>query len=91
VATLLALAACHTVRLDAGRKPTQRRYETTVHFWFWGLGGKPHIDLEAACPEGVARFGSEATFGGWLAEVATLGIWSPRRVVVECAGAEAVR
>jgi hypothetical protein len=90
-AAALALAGCHTVRVDAGRPATQRRYETTVHFFFWGLGRTVRVDLDAACPEGVARFHSEATAAGWVAEVATLGIWSPRQVVVECAGPEARR
>jgi hypothetical protein len=84
-AVALALVACHTVRYDAGRRPSQRRYETTVHFYLWGLVGKPRVDLDAACPEGVARFRNDAGALHWLAEVATLGIWSPRRIVVECA------
>ncbi len=84
-AVALALAACHTVRYDAGRPASQRRWEKTVHFYLWGLAGKPRVDLDAACPEGVARFRSEATALHWIAEVATIGIWSPRRVVVECA------
>ncbi len=84
-AAALALAGCHTVRYDAGRPPSQRRWEKTVHFYAWGFAGKPRVDLDAACPEGVARFRSEATFGDYLAQVATLGFWGPRRVVVECA------
>ncbi len=81
----LALTACHAVRYDTGRPASARRYEKTVHFFLWGFKGKPTIDLDAACPEGVARFGSKAPPLYWVAEVATLGIWSPRRVVVECA------
>ena len=84
-ALALSLAACHTVRYDAGRPPSQRRHAQTVHFYAWGLVGKPLIDLDAACPEGVARFRSEAALHHWVAQVATLGLWSPRRVVVECA------
>ncbi len=83
----LALAGCHTVRYDMGRPPSQRRYERTVHFYVWGFAGKPRVDLDAACPEGVSRFRSEATALHWVAEVATLGLWSPRRLVVECAEA----
>lgn len=81
----LTLAGCHAVRYDAGRPASQRRFETTVHFFFWGFAGKPRIDLDTACPEGVAAFRNEAGVLHWIAEVATLGIWSPRRVVVECA------
>lgn len=81
----LTLSACHAVRYDAGRPASQRRYETTVHFWLWGLAGKPRVDLDAACPEGVSRFRNDAGPLHWIAQVATLGVWSPRRVVVECA------
>ncbi len=85
VVAALALAGCHAVRYDTGRPASQRRYEKTVHFFVWGLAGKPVVDLDAACPEGVARFRNDATALQWVAEVATLGLWSPRRVVVECA------
>ena len=82
----LSLAACsHAVRYDAGRPPSQRRWEKTIHFWAWGFQGDGRVDLDAACPEGVASFYSETATGGWLAQVLTLGFWSPRRVVVVCA------
>lgn len=84
VAAALTLG-CHAVRYDAGRAPSPRRYERTVHFFLWGLAGKPVVDLDAACPEGVARVESGAGFPHWLAQVATVGLWSPRRVVVTCA------
>ena len=47
--------------------------------------GKPVIDLDAACPEGVARWTNKSDALDWLASVATLGIWSPRTVIIECA------
>ena len=81
----LALAGCHTVRYDAGRAPSQRRWERTIHFWLWGFKGDGKVDLDAACPEGVASFQSSAGLGGWIAQVLTLGFWSPRHVVVVCA------
>jgi hypothetical protein len=81
----LALAGCHAARYDAGRPPSQRRWEKTIHFWLWGFQGDGRVDLDAACPEGVASFHAEATALGWVAQVATLGFWSPRRVTVVCA------
>ncbi len=84
-AAVLALAGCHAVRYDAGRSPSPRRWEKTIHFWLWGFKGDGRVDLDAACPEGVARFRSEATALQWAAQVVTIGFWSPRRVVVECA------
>jgi ABC-type glycerol-3-phosphate transport system substrate-binding protein len=81
----LALAGCHAVRYDAGRPASPRRWEKTIHFWAWGFGGAGRVDLDAACPEGVASFKSEATALGWVAQVVTIGFWSPRRVTVTCA------
>ena len=81
----LALAGCHASRFDAGRPPTQRKWEKTIHFWMWGFQGDGRVDLDAACPEGVASFQAEATALGWVAQVVTLGFWSPRRVTVVCA------
>lgn len=43
------------------------------------------MDLDQACPEGVAGVESGATFPQWLAQVVTVGLWAPRRVVVRCA------
>lgn len=85
LAAALALAGCHTVRYQTARPASARHVEQTHHFFLWGLVGRPVVDLEAACPEGAARWRSGATFGGWLAGVVTLGLWSPRTVVIECA------
>ena len=81
----LALAGCHAVRYDAGRPPSQRRWEKTIHFWLWGFQGDSRVDLDAACPEGVASFESHTTTLGWVAQVVTVGFWSPRVVTVVCA------
>jgi hypothetical protein len=80
-----ALAGCHTVRYQTGRPASARKVEQTHHFFFWGLKGKPVVDLDAACPEGVARWTNKSDALDWLASVGTLGIWSPRTVIVECA------
>ncbi len=84
-AAALALAGCHAVRYDAGRPASPRRYEKTIHFWLWGFKGDGRVNLDDACPEGVARFRSESTALQWVAQVVTIGFWSPRSVVVECA------
>jgi hypothetical protein len=81
----LSLAGCHAVRYDAGRAESPRRWERTIHFYAWGFKGDGRVDLDAACPEGVASFRSEAGFLGWVAQVLTLGFYSPRKVTVVCA------
>lgn len=89
-AALLALAlsasGCHTVRYETGRPASPRHVEQKLHFFAWGLGGQPAtVDLDAACPEGAARWRSGATAGDWFFSVITLGLYTPRTVVVECA------
>lgn len=85
LATAAALGGCHTVRYHTARPASVRRVEQKLHFYFWGLKGKPVIDLDAACPEGVARWRNDASAGDWVANFLTLGIRSPRTVVIECA------
>jgi hypothetical protein len=90
IAALLAITVlpcgCHTVRYDTGRPASPRRVELTLHFYAWGLGGQPvTVDLDALCPEGAARWRSGSTAGDWFLSVITLGLYTPRTVVVECA------
>jgi hypothetical protein len=81
----LALAGCHVVRYDTGQPASPRVVTIPVRYFFWGLKGDPTIDLDAACPEGAARWESRATFTNKLLDVVTLGIYVPRTVIIECA------
>jgi hypothetical protein len=80
----LSLAGCQTIKYQTGRTAAPSYVEQDVHFWFWGLVGKPVVDLDAACPQGVAAWRSDAKGGDWLLDVLTLGIYSPRTVVIRC-------
>ncbi len=85
LAGALLAAGCHTIKYDTGRKPSPRHVEQKLHFFAWGLGNQPAtVDLDAACPEGVARWESGASGGDWFLSVVTLGIYSPRTVIIEC-------
>jgi len=84
-----ALAGCHVVRYDTGRPASPRVVTIPVNFFVWGLVGDRVIDLDAACPEGAARWRNQATAGDAIFDVITLGIWSPRTVVIECAEGKA--
>jgi hypothetical protein len=82
---LLTAAACHVVRYDTGRPASQRVVAIPVNFFVWGLIGDHVVDLDAACPEGAARWQNRATPVNALIDFVTLGIWSPRTVTIECA------
>lgn len=81
----VALAGCHVVRYDTGRPASPRVVTIPVTYWFWGLRGNHAIDLDAACPDGAARWQSMATFTDKLLDVVTLGVYVPRTVTIECA------
>jgi hypothetical protein len=82
---LLAFAGCHVVRYDTRRPVSPRAVTLHVNYWWWGLRGDHAIDLDAACPDGAARWRSQATIGDKALGVVTLGVWVPRTVVIECA------
>ncbi len=85
----LALAGCHVVRYETGRPASPRVVTIPVTYWLWGLKGSHAIDLDAACPEGAARWESKATASNKLLGIVTLGIYVPRTVVIECAEGKA--
>jgi Bor protein len=80
----LSLAGCQTIRYQTGRPAAPTYVTQEVHFFLWGLVGKPVIDLDAACPQGVAAWRSDAKAGDWFLDVITLGIYNPRTVTIQC-------
>jgi hypothetical protein len=81
---VLALAGCQTVKFQTGRAAAPTHVEQDIHFWLWGLVGDPVVDLDAACPGGVATFRVDARLGDYLVDVITLGIYAPRTVSIQC-------
>jgi hypothetical protein len=80
----LSLAGCQTIRYQTGRPAAATHQEQDIHFFFWGLKGQPVVDLDAACPQGVAEWRSDAKAGDWFLDVITLGIYNPRTVTIQC-------
>lgn len=83
--TLLALGGCHAIRYETGRPVSPRVVTVPVNFFVWGLIGNHVVDLDAACPEGAARWQNRASPLNAFFDLVTLGIWSPRTVIIECA------
>ena len=81
----LALAGCHVVRYDTGRPASQQVVTVPLNFFLWGIVGDRVVDLDAACPDGAARWQNQATAGDAFIDVFTVGIWSPRTVKIQCA------
>jgi len=96
-AVFLALAVavlatgCETVRYQTDRVGGGAVVQQTAPFFLFGLVGEYVVNLDALCPHGPARWYSHQTFLDGFLNVVTLGIYTPRTVVVECAGGGAYR
>jgi hypothetical protein len=81
----VSLGGCYqlTVKNDsaAGSAPVERR----AHQFAFGLYGETELDLKKECPHGVATFGDKFTAEDVLLSIASVGIYTPRTVVFECA------
>jgi hypothetical protein len=80
----LGLAGCQTIKYQTGRPAAPTYVEQDIHFFLWGLVGKPVVDLDPAGPHGVADWRSAAKGGNYLLDVLTLGIYNPRTVTIHC-------
>jgi hypothetical protein len=79
----LAASACHRVRYETRLPRGDQVQEKILDYWAFGIIGSHEVDLEALCPKGIHAWRTESV--AWL-DVLTLGIYTPRRLVVECAG-----
>lgn len=77
------LAACHRVAFRTHLPRGDEVREKRMDYFLFGIIGQHELDLDAMCPSGVAGWRTESI--AWL-DIVTLGIYTPRRVVVECAG-----
>lgn len=80
---LLTLCGCFTVRVDrrlAAMDPVYIR----ENFFVFGLIGEASHDLKTICPKGVASYGDMFSPLDILFTVVSLGIYSPRTVIIEC-------
>ncbi len=58
--------------------------ETSYDFFFWGLAKKYNFDAKAMCPKGIRQIQTQTSVVDGLLTVITLGVYSPRSVLVWC-------
>lgn len=89
-ALLLCTTGCQTVHYTTNRPAGGAHVEQNAPFFLWGLVGEKVVNMNEVCPNGgPARWHNQETFlDGFLATI-TLGIYSPRTIVIECASATA--
>ena len=80
---LFFLCACYPVRIERPVS-SQEPVRLPQHFFLFGLIGESTIDLRKECPNGIASFGDRATPLNWVFSIVTLGLYTPRTVMIEC-------
>lgn len=85
LAMLFFLSGCFTISYETGRFGGGEEIRKDADYYFWGLVGEYDFVLSELCPNGVSQFRNQATFVDGLLTLLTLGIYSPRTVVLECA------
>ena len=83
-ALLAACLGCFSVQVERQIAAGSTR-QLKQNFFILGRIGEPEIDLAKECPAGVASFGDTFTWSDVLFGVLTLGIYTPRTVVLKCA------
>ncbi|MCB0318120.1 MAG: hypothetical protein KDD56_05140 [Bdellovibrionales bacterium] len=82
---ILILSGCHNVSMTSGQPGNGHVVETRKHMFAFGLaGGDSEINLSQVCPGGVAKIDDQITFYDAALSIASVGIYTPRTVSVEC-------
>lgn len=84
---LAASAGCYHATVDTGRPPGGQTIEKPwAHSFIAGLVPPSAVETASRCPNGVARVDTQLSFLNMLANLVTLGIYSPMTITVQCAG-----
>lgn len=91
IALFGALAGCHKATFTRDVPPAGPTQSTWTNYWVFGLAGVAEIDVRDYCPDGdvrLVRTGGNVATG--LVSVVTMGIYTPRKVWIECGATGAV-
>jgi len=75
---------CYSVRVERQTVAGETR-QIKQNFFLLGRIGESEIDLSKECPSGVASFGDIFTWSDVLLSIVTIGIYTPRTVILKCA------
>lgn len=91
-AVVVATSACYRQVIQTGRTPGSTVIDKPwVPLFLWGLVAPTPIDVSTQCRTGIATVLTEMSFVNGLANLLTVGIFSPRHVTITCAAASGMR
>ena len=53
-------------------------------YFIFGIVGDYEVNVKEFCPNGAAEIATGNNFATWLLRVVTIGIYSPRKVIIRC-------
>ncbi len=81
----LAFSGCaYNYTFKTGLPPSGKQVSETEHQVLFGWIGDNVFDLDKACPNGVAEFGSYVSFANWVPTLVTVGLYTPRTAYAVC-------
>jgi Bor protein len=84
---LIGLAGCYHATVETGVTPSTVVIDRTfASSWIYGLVPPSITSTKAKCPNGVSKVETQHTFVNQLVGFLTLGIYTPMRITVTCAG-----
>lgn len=80
------MGGCYHQVVDTGLSPGAQKVEKPwTATWIFGIVPATPIDVRSTCRSGVAFVDTQMTFANGLVSALTLGIFTPRSVVITCA------
>ena len=81
---LLFTGACYHATIETGTAPVAPLVERESMFWVDGLVPTDPVELAGGCPDGVSRVETHHSVIDALANVLTLGLYTPMTITVRC-------
>jgi hypothetical protein len=89
VAATFALGGCgFTYHFKSASTLRGEEHNEWASFFLFGIAGHYDVDVRDFCPNGVHEITTGNNFVTWLISFVTIGIYTPRKVNIWCAGGE---
>jgi hypothetical protein len=85
VAALAALNGCgYTYHFRDTSLLRGEEHSEWASYFIFGIVGDYELNVKEFCPNGAAEIATGNNFATWFLRVLTIGIYSPRKVIVRC-------
>ena len=84
---LVALNGCgYTYHFRDMTQIRGEEHNEWASYFIFGIVGDYEVNVKEFCPQGAAEVATGNNFATWFLRVITIGIYSPRKVIIRCSG-----